>query len=155
LKKGEIITALYSLVSPIVRTSGLELVEIQYHRGGRGRSIVKIFIDKKEGVTIDDCERLSRQVEAEMDVEDIIPGSYILEVSSPGLDRPFRRLEDYRKNIGRLVEVSTYVPINKGRFFVGRIKKVGEDAITLTLENGEEFTIPVSRIAKANLRIEI
>lgn len=154
LKKEEIISTLYALISPIVEASGMELIEIRYHRGVRGRSILRIFIDKKDGVTIEDCERLSRQVEAEMDVEDIIPESYILEVSSPGLDRPLRKIEDYRRNIGRLIEISTYAPINKQRFFVGRVNKVEGDKITLMLEDGKNFIIPLSQISKANLRIE-
>jgi len=107
LNKDEIISTIHNLILPIAEGSGIELVEIQYHRRKGGRSILRVFIDKQGGVTIDDCERLSREIEAEMDVEDIIPESYILEVSSPGLDRPLRGIEDYMKNIGKLVNLST------------------------------------------------
>lgn len=154
LKKEDIVSTLSALILPIAQVSGLQLVEIQYHRGGGGRSILRIFIDKEGGVTLEDCERLSRQVEAEMDVEDIIPESYILEVSSPGLDRPLRKIEDYRKNIGKMVKLSTHVQINNRKFFIGRLSRVDEDIITLILENGEEFRISFPEILKANLKIE-
>jgi ribosome maturation factor RimP len=154
LKKDDIISALYVLISPIVEALGLELVEIQYHRRTGGRSILRIFIDKEGSVTLDDCERLSREVEAEMDVEDIIPESYTIEVSSPGLDRPLRKIEDYRKNIGKLVKLSTNAPIKNQRFFIGRMSKVEDDTITLILEDGEELKIPFSQVSKANLKIE-
>lgn len=115
---------------------------------------MRVFIDKEGGVTVDDCEKLSREIEAEMDAEDIIPESYILEVSSPGLNRPLRRVEDYRKYIGKLVNLTTSDPNRSMRFYIGRINKVEGDTITLILENGEEYKIPFSQIAKANLRVE-
>lgn len=154
LERDEIISTLHSLILPIAESYGIELVEIQYYRRKGGRSILRVFIDKEGGVTIDDCERLSREIEAEMDVEDIIPESYILEVSSPGLDRQLRSIEDYRKNIGKSVNLSTSSPIQNRRFFTGRISNVEQDSITLAPENGEEFRIPFSQITKANLKVE-
>lgn len=154
MNKEEVISAVHGLILPIAEASGIELVEIQYHRSKGGRSILRVFIDKEGGITINECERLSREIEAEMDVEDIIPESYIIEVSSPGLDRPLRSIEDYRKNIGKLVNLSTSIPFKNMRFFIGRINKVEDDTITLLLENGEQFDVPLSQISKANLRIE-
>lgn len=155
LNREDIISTLRNLILPVAGASGIELVEIQYHRRKGGRSMLRVFIDKEGGVTIDDCARLSREIEAEIVVEDIIPESYILEVSSPGLDRPLRRIEDYRKNIGKLANISTFSSVMNRRFFTGRINNVEDDTITLTLENGEESRIPFAQISKANLKVEI
>lgn len=155
MDKDEINSAIHNVILPIARASGIELIEMRYHRRREGRSILRIFIDKEGGVTIDDCERFSREVEAELDVEDLIAETYVLEVSSPGLDRSLRRIEDYMKNIGKLANLTTSTPFKNMRFFIGRITKVEGDSIILILENGEELSIPFMQISKANLRIEL
>lgn len=153
MKKEEILSRVKRLISPIIEAEGIELIEIQYNPRG-GRSTLRLFIDKDGGVSIEDCERISREVEAYLDVEDIIPGSYTLEVSSPGLDRPLRRIEDYRRNIGKLIRLSTSSPIMNQRFFKGRIAGLKEESVRLSLERGKEVSIPFSEISKANLEIE-
>lgn len=154
MNREGVIEGLKRIISPVAESLGFELIEVEYHRRSGGRSLVRIFIDKEGGITVDDCERLSREVQAEMDVENLIAESYTLEVSSPGLDRPLKKLEDYRRNPGKLVGLSTTAPINNQRFLIGRISHLDGDSIVLTIEKGEEVKIPFSLISKANLRIE-
>src|SRR5690348_9661657 len=91
---------LLGLLEPAVEALGFELVELEFHGQGGG-SLLRLYIDKAAGVTVDDCEQVSRQVSAVLDVEDPLPGAYTLEVSSPGLDRPLRKQADYARFAGR------------------------------------------------------
>src|SRR5207245_4477196 len=95
-----------SQIEKIVSSEGLELVHIDYHRQGRGY-LLRVDIDKDGGVTLEDCEMVSQQISALLDVEDVVPSEYELQVSSPGLDRKFYRDSDYQKFLGRLVRVKT------------------------------------------------
>src|SRR5438128_3432023 len=97
-------------IEKIVSSEGLELVHVDYHRQGRGY-LLRVDIDKDGGVTLDDCQLVSHQISAYLDVDDVIPSEYELQVSSPGLDRKFYRDSDYQKFLGRLVRVKTSTPI--------------------------------------------
>ena len=141
------------LAASTAREYGIEVVDIEV--AGRARKpILRVFIDKETGVTLGDCERLSRGLSAVLDVEDPIKGSYVLEVSSPGLDRPLRKLRDFEINTGKLVRVITKESIDKQSFFVGRIAEVRDGMITLTLDNKSVIIIPFEQISKARLEIE-
>lgn len=116
---------------------------------------MRVFIEKEEGVTIDDCERVSREIEAVLDVEDPIPYAYVLEVSSPGLDRPIRDRKEFKKYTGKMVRVITNDPIDKQTFFVGEILDAGNDEISLLLPKDKKVVIPYNNISKARLEVEI
>ncbi len=147
-----IINRVSNITTPILDGMGIELVEIVCQRAKR-RWLLRIFIDKEGGVTIDDCEQVSREVGAILDVEDIIPASYILEVSSPGLDRALKKAKDYKRYMGRLVRITTGIPVEQQRFFVGRITAVEGDEIII--DTGKQtIKIPFNIIKRGNLEVE-
>ena len=133
---------------------GVEVVDLEL-TGSIKRPTLRIFIDKEGGVTLEDCERYSRSISALMDVEDPIRTPYLLEVSSPGLDRPLKRLRDYEKSVGKLARIITKESINRQNFFVGRISGVKEGIISLTTKEGTGIDIPFENISKARLEIEL
>jgi ribosome maturation factor RimP len=116
-------------------SSGLEVVEVELLGGGKGR-MLRITIDKASGVTHEDCANLSREVGTILDVEDAVPGgSYLLEVSSPGLDRPLFRIADYERFTGSLLKLKTRQPVNGSQHLAGRLEGVRDGKITLRPEN--------------------
>jgi len=124
----------FELASEVAADLNLELVSVEVI-GRAKRSMVRIVIDKEDGVTIADCEQMSRGLEALLDVEDPIPGTYMLEVGSPGLDRPLHTQRDYERSIGKLVRIVTSEQVGDQTFFIGRISDVGEGWIRLQIEN--------------------
>lgn len=147
----------HDLASRAAEDERLELVSAELLGGGK-RRILRVTVDKEDGVTISDCERMSRGLEALLDVEDPIKGPYVLEVSSPGLDRPLTGQRDFEKNIGKLARVVTAEKIDDKTFIVGRIIDVGEGWIRLKIEKkGEDkdLFVPMDTIKKARLEIEI
>ena len=138
------------LLSPIVNDLGLELWELEYH-SQRGGGLLRLYIDGGDGVTLDDCEHVSRAVSAALDVEDPIPGRFTLEVSSPGLDRVLRTREHFLRFVGELARVETTVPLDGRKRFMGRLLKVNADDIALEVE-GRTVTIPLAAIHKARLQ---
>ncbi len=121
--------------------------------GQRGRLTVRVIIDSPEGVSIRDCELVSRQLEALLDIEDPIPGSYTLEVSSPGLDRPLKSIKDFQRFTGKLARIITREKIENQTFMIGWIRGVeGEDIILQTKK--KTIRIPFEVIEKANLEVE-
>ena len=117
-------------VSPILWTLGLELADVVCVGQGP-RSVVRVFIDKPEGVTLDDCERAHKALGPALDVADPFPHTYTLEVSSPGLDRPFKRIQDYRRAIGKRVTVKLRQPLAGQWRLVGTLADVSDHAVTL------------------------
>jgi ribosome maturation factor RimP len=131
----------------------VQVVDIEL-AGSVRRPTVKIFIDREGGVTLEDCERFSRAMSAVLDVEDPIATPYVLEVSSPGLDRPLKALRDFEASVGKLARVITNEAIGKQTFFIGRIMSIKGSMIRLRLENEEEIEIPYENVSKARLEIE-
>jgi ribosome maturation factor RimP len=123
--------------------------------GGRRRTILKVFIDKTGGVTLGDCEQFSKALSAVLDVEDPIQGSYVLEVSSPGLDRPLRTLADFQMSIGKLARIITRESIERQNFFIGRIREVKDNVISVEMAEGAVIDVPFEEISKARLEIEL
>ncbi|VAX28953.1 Bacterial ribosome SSU maturation protein RimP [hydrothermal vent metagenome] len=140
------------LASEATEIAGVELFDVEL-LGQRGKMIVRVTIDNEQGIGIKDCERVSRQLEALLDVEGPVQGSYTLEVTTPGLDRPLRGIEDFERFRGRLARVVTTERIANQTFFIGRIKTVKGDTIVLELEN-KEVEIPYKIVSKARLEIE-
>lgn len=158
LQKNDICERVGAVARPILESLRIELVEIEFKRGGR-ESVLRLFIDKEGGVTLDDCAEVSRELSAILDVEDFIPGEYNLEVSSPGLDRPLKTPADYERYAGRLVKVRTYEPFpddagNKRKTFLGTLLGLTDGVVRMKLAEGQSAAIPLERIAKANLEFE-
>jgi len=145
-KLEEIIT---HMVEPIIEKNGMELVEVEYVKEGQDW-FLRIFIDKDTGITLDDCELISRAVGKVLDEKDPISQAYHLEVSSPGLERPLKKTKDFQRFLENMVEVKTFVPINGKKKFKGILKKGNDDEITLGIGE-EEIVIPRDKISKANL----
>jgi ribosome maturation factor RimP len=142
----------FKLAKQVADEQGVELFYIELL--GKGKLLLRVMIDKEGGITLDDCESFSRSFEALLDVEDPIPASYTLEVSSPGLDRPLKELKDFEKNIGKLARIITTEKIESQNLFGGRILKVSSDFLKL-LVHGREIDIPFDKISKARLEVEI
>jgi ribosome maturation factor RimP len=147
----------------VADSSGLELVEVDLRGGGKAR-MLRIFIDKPDGVTHEDCSNFSREVGTIFDVEEAIPGgSYTLEVSSPGLDRKLLKARDYERFTGSLIKLSTRDPIAGNRHFEGRLKAFNDGRLTLELlarkkskkseavDAGTEVEIELANVEKASL----
>ncbi|MBM7623478.1 ribosome maturation factor RimP [Sporohalobacter salinus] len=144
---------IFDLAQPIVENHGLELVDTEYQKEGQNW-ILRIFVDKAEGITLDDCQEISQEVSAQLDIEDPIEKSYILEVSSPGLDRPLKEKDDFKKFTGHLIDVSTYAPVNGEKSFTGELLEIIDNKIKLKLDNDDVIEIDRDKIAKANLALE-
>jgi len=142
------------LANEIAEFSGMELVHLEMRRESGGL-ILRLFIDKEGGITLDDCAHVSRQLSARLDAEDPIDGRYTLEVSSPGLDRPLSRERDFERFAGQRVRVTTESPIDGQRNFIGRLEGLVAGAVHLVLEDGREVRIPRNRISRACLQEEI
>lgn len=135
----------------LVNSMGCELVGCELFPQGR-RMVFRIYIDSPRGVTVDDCSRVSYQVSAMMDVEDPIQGSYSLEVSSPGIDRPLFEIKHYQKYIGSHAKIRLRMPIDNRRQYKGILCRVeGEDIYLLVDDSKQEVKLPFSAIEKANL----
>ncbi|HET6420352.1 MAG TPA: ribosome maturation factor RimP [Geobacteraceae bacterium] len=142
----------------ILSSLGMDLVDIEYKREGR-QMVLRFYIDKAGGVTLDDCAEVSRELSAILDVEDMIPGKYVLEVSSPGLNRPLKKESDYLRYIGRLVKIKTFELLadeagNKRKTFLGELTGIREGVVTIRLLEGQNAEIPLDKVAKANLEFE-
>lgn len=147
---NSLITEVDALVTPVVESLGYDLIELEYLTD-QGRWILRLYIDGEAGITLEDCEKVSRSVSAVLDVEDIIPGHFNLEVSSPGVERPVRRLKDFEKYVGSVVKIKTHNKISEQRNFTGVIKGISEGAVHIS-ENGRDIKIPIEEISKARLQ---
>ncbi|MFO0754710.1 MAG: ribosome maturation factor RimP [Thermodesulfovibrionales bacterium] len=148
---------IFDIASRVAEDEGFELVSADLRGQGR-RALLRVVVDKEGGVTISDCERMSRSMEAVLDVEDPIQGSYVLEVSSPGLDRPLATQRDFERNIGKLARIVTKEKVDNQTFIVGRIVDVGEGWVRLKIEKKgteKDLFIATDKITKARLEIEI
>jgi ribosome maturation factor RimP len=144
--------AVEAVVMPAVQAHGLTLVDLEV-RGGRRRAVVRIYVDKAGGVTIGDCQQLSAEVGDLIDVAGLVPGSYDLEVSSPGLDRELRKDRELHWAAGRLVRVWTRDPVDGRRELAGRLIEVDEATLVLAVPEGV-VRVPRSFVAKARLEVE-
>jgi ribosome maturation factor RimP len=151
------------IVERVAQSSGLEVVEVELRGGGKAR-VLRIFIDKPDGVTHEDCANFSREVGTIFDVEDVVPGgAYTLEVSSPGLDRRLSKSADFERFTGSLVKLMTRDPINGNRHFEGRLAAFRDGLLSLELtgrkkskkhecvDAGARVEIELANVEKANL----
>lgn len=140
---------LQELLAPVIESMGCELWGLEYLTQGRFTTL-RIYIDAPEGVSLEQCERVSRQISSVMDVEDPIQGEYTLEVSSPGLDRQLFSLAQYQRYLGETIAGRLRTPVEGRRRFKAEIKSVSEDAVVMLMDQ-QEITIPFAAIDKANL----
>ena len=154
---GELRNRLWPIVETIVEDEGLELVELEFVRQS-GSWILRIYMDRPEGIRLKDCERVSRRLSPVLDVEDVIPYSYTLEVSSPGTPRPLRKARDFERFSGEMVRIEMTSPCNGRKRFTGELASVSggdEGEVALKLEGGETVHLPVTDIRRARLAEEV
>lgn len=143
---------LVSLAEPVLAELGLELFELEFQPEAGGW-VLRLTIDKESGVTLDDCAMVSREISAILEVEELIDHAYKLEVSSPGLNRPLKKEEDFSRFQGRKAKVTTHEPLDKQQVFNGVIEKVDSGIISLATGKGT-IDIPFANIAKARLKVD-
>lgn len=148
----EVVESVREILNPLLLEDGFELVDLEYRREGWGR-VLRIYIDKEGGVTVDDCAKLSRELGTLLDVHDVIPGSYNLEVSSPGLTRALKRPRDFERFRGKRVKIKTKTDIEDRRVFVGRLLDFADNVATV-LVDGRTYLIEYDKIERANLELD-
>ena len=146
-------TRLNEIIEPAVLAMGYEFVGCQLMQQPGGR-VLRIFVDNPEGVTLDVCERVSRQVGAVMDVEEPLSGAYTLEVSSPGLERPLFTLAHYKQFLDHRIKLRLRVPVNERRNVKGVINEIAGDNIVIQTDESTQMIVSINNIEKANLLLE-
>nr|WP_243434422.1 MULTISPECIES: ribosome maturation factor RimP [unclassified Pseudomonas] len=140
---------LQALLAPVVEALGYECWGLEFISQGR-HSLLRVYIDRPEGILIDDCEIVSRQVSGILDVEDPISGEYTLEVSSPGMDRPLFTLDQFARYVGEQVKIKLRTPFERRRNFQGILRGVEEQDVVVLVDD-HEYLLPVDSIDKANI----
>lgn len=158
MAKVDVVARVTELAEQVLSSMQMELVDLEYKREGR-ELVLRLFIDKDGGVGLSDCEAVSRELSEVLEVEDVIPGHYRFEVSSPGLDRPLKKPADYERYTGKLVKIRTFEALaddagNKRKTFLGELKGLIDDEIHVALTEGQNAVIPLDKVAKANLEFE-
>ncbi|MGB7218386.1 MAG: ribosome maturation factor RimP [Vicinamibacterales bacterium] len=149
-----------TLASRVAGSYGLDLFDVQFRREGRGM-VLRIQLDRpgaaataEECVSVEDCARVSRDLSALLDVEDVVPTAYVLEVSSPGLDRPLRHEADYNRFTGRRAKLVMGAAVDGQMFFKGRLGGVEDRAVVIETDDGRRHRVPMHVIRRANLEVE-
>ena len=141
------------LILPILDEFHFELVDVEYVKEG-GTWYLRAYIDKEGGITVNDCEDVSRKMNEILDREDYIDGSYIFEVSYPGLGRPLKKEKDYIRSMGKRLEIRTYRPINHEKEFYGVLKAYDADSVTIVTDEEEEMKFTKAEIALIRLAFD-
>ncbi|MCD8346446.1 MAG: ribosome maturation factor RimP [Lachnospiraceae bacterium] len=142
-----------ALLMPLIEEHQFELVDVEYVKEA-GSWYLRAYIDKPGGITIDDCEVISRALSDLLDEEDFIEDAYILEVSSPGLGRPLKKEKDFARSLGEKVEIRTFRPIDRQKEFVGILKGYDKQTVTIETENGGALSFMRTDIALIRLAID-
>jgi len=151
-KREDIEKKTEELVMPIIEQNNFELVDVEYVKEGSSYYL-RAYIDKEGGITVDDCEIVSRALGDLLDEKDFIDESYILEVSSPGLGRPLKKEKDYKRSIGKELEIRLYKAVNKQKEFYGILESYDETSVTISDEDNNELTFEKSDIALIRLAV--
>jgi ribosome maturation factor RimP len=156
----DVVDRVREVAGPVAASYGLEVFDVQFRREGTGM-VLRVQIDRpgpaaraEESVSVDDCAHVSRDLSALLDVEDIMTSAYTLEVSSPGLDRPLRTLDDYRRFAGRRAKIVMREPVDGQSFFRGHLGGVEDGAVMIVAEDGRRHRVPTGLITRANLEVE-
>jgi ribosome maturation factor RimP len=159
-RDANIVESVRTIAAGVAATLGLEIFDVQFRREAGGM-VLRIQVDRPgpastvdDSVSIEDCARVSRDLSAILDVEDTIPSAYILEVSSPGLDRPLRQADDYRRFAGRRAKVVMREAIDGQGFFKGRLAGLDEHDVLIDADDGRRHRVPLTAITRANLEVE-
>jgi ribosome maturation factor RimP len=144
---------LVALLQPVVEGLGYVLWDLEY-ASGRGNALLRLYIDASAGITLEDCERVSRAVSTLLDAADPVPGHYTLEVSSPGLDRPLRTAAHFAAYLGQPVHVELAHAVGERRRFKGRLVAAGEESIEVEVD-GQRHVLPIAAIRRAHLEPEV
>lgn len=148
--KDATIARVWELAAPLAEGQGMEIVDIEFrHEGNRGGPVLRLFLDKEGGPNVDDLSRVSRQLSELLDARDTIDGAYILEVSSPGINRPLKKPEHFARFVGKRIRIRTRDLIDGRRSFLGILGQVAADSVILNQE-GKRYQIPFSMIEKSN-----
>ncbi len=149
-KADHIIARIWTLTEPVLRSEGMELIEVEFRRESHGW-VLRLYIDREEGVSVDDCAQVSRTLSDLLDVADPIEYPYHLEVSSPGLNRPLRKREHFARFVGSTVEVKTLSPVMERRNFKGILEKVDTHVIHVNCDS-MTYEIPLENLDRARLK---
>lgn len=141
------------LITPLIDAEGFELVDVEYVKEGADWYL-RVYIDKDGGITVNDCEEISRAFNEILDREDYIDDAYIFEVSSPGLLRPLKKDKDYQRNLGKLLEVKLFAPLNGVKEFEAELKSYDKESATLVMDDDTEVTVKRSEISLIRPAIE-
>ncbi len=152
MKKTKVEDVVTMLAEPIADSLGLELVDIEYLKEG-GSWFLRVYIDKPEGITHDDCQALSQRLSELLDEKDPVPNSYILEVSSPGIERPLKKPGDFERFKGYKIRASTFSPVEGQKEFVGDLEGLVDDKVVLNVK-GREYALPLESVAKVRLEAD-
>ena len=147
--RNEVVASVWRVLEPELREQGYELVEVELGRHGP-RALLRIFLDKEGGITLDDCQAASQFMGPLLEARDVVTGAYTLEVSSPGFDRPVRKPADFRRFTGEAVKLKTHEPVMGRRRFRGTLAGIDDGLVALDCE-GDRFEIHIENVAKANL----
>lgn len=148
----EIIDRVKKAIKPLLEMRAIELVEATYRREGR-RKALRLLIDKPNGITLDECVQVNRLISPLLDGLNVFEGPYIIEVSSPGLDRPLVSRQDFERVVGALVKVTMKFPLEGSSRWIGRMEKVEDETIVIKTEDGISREVPLEKIAKARREI--
>jgi ribosome maturation factor RimP len=160
-RDADIVEQVRALAGRVAGTLGLEIFDVQYRREAGGM-VLRVQVDRpgpaakaEDSVSVEECATVSRDLSAILDVEDVVPTAYILEVSSPGLDRPLRGATDYRRFTGRRVKLVMREKVDGQSFFKGRIEGVDDrDVIIIATDDHKQHRVPMSIVTRANLEVE-
>jgi ribosome maturation factor RimP len=160
LAPGDIVGQIRTIASRVADSYGLEIFDVQFRREAQGM-VLRIQIDRpgpaaraEDSVSVEDCANVSRDLSAILDVEDVVPAAYTLEVSSPGLDRPLRQPRDYERFAGRRAKIVTRDKIDGQTFFKGQLAGVDGDAVLIDGEDHKRHRVPLGSISRANLEVD-
>lgn len=142
-----------ALVMPFITENNFELVDVEYVKEA-DNWYLRVYIDKEGGITVDDCEIISRALSDKLDADDFIEDSYILEVSSPGLGRPLKKDKDFERSLGKEVEIKLYRAVNRQKNFEGVLKNYSAEEVTIELDEEEEMTFARNDIALIRLSFD-
>src|SRR5580704_7040484 len=148
-----VISKIEAVAERVGQSEGIEIVEVELKGGGKSR-LLRIFIDKPEGVTHTDCESISHQVGTILDVENLIPGSYTLEVSSPGVERKLLKYRDFERFQGKKIKAILREPVENSRRWEGTLASCADGLITLEIAEGKRIQFPFEQVETSNLKFE-
>jgi ribosome maturation factor RimP len=141
-----------ALVEPVIEEMGFELVDVEFLTD-RGRKVLRIYVDAEGGITLDECVEVSREIGTLIDLEDMVPDQYVLEVSSPGLDRPLKKEKDFAAAVGRRVKVKMKKPVGRRRNFTGILESFENSVIILQVDN-RNVSLPLKEVERARVVYE-